>query len=292
MSDNFQSGEAVQKKVLVAGCSDPLVMDAVAEVLPSWELQCARDNQEALEMVEQSAFELVITDEKSTGKDDVELLRKIRRVRPHTRLIIITDESTPVDVIAAIRERAFSYFTRPFSKSAFEQMLRLATECPAWDEGIEMLSGTDAWIRLSVRSDLGTANRVMQFIHEVVDLPEEEADQVGTAFRELLMNAVEHGGKFDPDRRVEIGYLRAKHMVAARIKDPGEGFSLQNSLETAMNNPPDDPLRHLRHREEQGKRPGGYGVLVAKNLVDEVFYTEKGNEVLLIKYIRDDGAKA
>ena len=50
-------------------------------------------------------------------------------------------------------------------------------------------------------------------------------------------------------------------------------------------NPPDDPLRHVKHREAQGMRPGGYGVLLAKNLVDEVFYTEKGNEVLLIKYV-------
>jgi hypothetical protein len=60
------------------------------------------------------------------------------------------------DVIAAIRgARAFSYFTRPFSQRALEEMLHLATECPAWDEGIEMLSGTDSWIRLSVRCDIG-----------------------------------------------------------------------------------------------------------------------------------------
>jgi anti-sigma regulatory factor (Ser/Thr protein kinase) len=79
--------------------------------------------------------------------------------------------------------------------------------------------------------------------------------------------------------------------VACRIKDPGDGFSLQENMDAAANNPPDDPLRHVKHREAQGMRPGGYGVLLAKNLVDEVFYTEKGNEVLLIKYIDGDGAK-
>jgi anti-sigma regulatory factor (Ser/Thr protein kinase)/ActR/RegA family two-component response regulator len=291
MADSTQSDEL--KKLLLVACSDPLIMKAVADVLSTWKMECARDNKEAFELVEKEAFELVITDDKSAGREDVELLRKIRLVRPHTRLIIITDESTPADVVAAIRGRAFSYFTRPFSQSALEEMLQLATECPTWDEGIEMVSGTDSWLRLSVRCDIGAANRVLQFIHEALDLPEPEADKVGTAFREMLLNAMEHGGKFDPTRRVEFGYLRAQHMVACRIKDPGEGFSLLENEDTAANNPPDDPLRHLRHREKSGVRPGGYGVLLAKNMVDEMFYTEKGNEVLLIKYINGDkGAEA
>ncbi|HXQ35525.1 MAG TPA: hypothetical protein VN843_16020, partial [Anaerolineales bacterium] len=72
-----------------------------------------------------------------------------------------------------------------------------------------------------------------------------------------------------------------------RIKDPGEGFSFKENLDTAANNPPGDPTRHMKHREAQGMRPGGYGILLAKNLVDELFYVEKGNEVLLIKYIND-----
>jgi len=38
-------------------------------------------------------------------------------------------------------------------------------------------------------------------------------------------------------------------------------------------------------REAQGMRPGGFGVLLAKQLVDELIYSEDGNEVLLIKYL-------
>jgi anti-sigma regulatory factor (Ser/Thr protein kinase) len=34
-----------------------------------------------------------------------------------------------------------------------------------------------------------------------------------------------------------------------------------------------------------GLRPGGFGILVAKQLVDEMFYNEYGNEVLLIKHL-------
>ena len=275
----------LQNTVLVVGCSDSPVTSVVSTVLSSWKLERARDNDEALALVEKSAFDLVIADQATSGQEDLELLRKVRLVRPHTRLIIVADRSTPADVIAAIRAGAFSYFTRPLSTQAMEEVLQLALESPAWDEAIEMLSGTDAWIRLSVRCDVSAANRLQQFVRAFLNLPEVDEDKVAIASREMLLNAMEHGGKFDPQRRIEIAYLRARLVVLIRIKDPGEGFSLEKNLDTAANNPQDDPLRHQKHREAQGIRPGGYGILLAKNLVDELFYGEKGNDVLLIKYL-------
>jgi anti-sigma regulatory factor (Ser/Thr protein kinase) len=70
-----------------------------------------------------------------------------------------------------------------------------------------------------------------------------------------------------------------------RIKDPGEGFSLEEIRHAAVNNPSYDPIRHALLREAQGLRPGGYGLLLTKHFVDELVYNEKGNEVLLVKYI-------
>ena len=278
----------LQKTVLVVACSDSPATSVVTTVLHSWKLECARDNEEALALVEKYAFDLVITDTASSGSEDVELLRRVRQVRPDARVIIMADRSTPADVIAAIRARAFSYFTKPIYPHALEEVLQLAMDSPACDEAIEMLSGTDAWIRLSVRCDVSTANRLQQFVREFLDLPEVDEDKVATASREMLLNAMEHGGKFDPERRIEIAYLRARYVVLIRIKDPGEGFSFQENPDSAANNPPDDPMLHLKHREEQGIRAGGYGILLARNLVDELFYGEKGNDVLLIKYINDE----
>src|SRR3984885_14059003 len=276
------------KTVLVVGRSGLPVTSAGSGVLSWWKVEYARDNEEALALVEKSAFELVITDQGSSGREYAEMVRKVRLVTPHTRLILVTDRSTPADVIAAIRGGAFSYFTKPLSKEALEDVLQLAMDNPAWETAIEMLSGTDAWIRLSVRCDVSTAHRLQQFVHEFLDLPEEDEDKVAVASREMLLNAMEHGGKFDPKRRIEISYLRARRVVLIRIKDPGEGFSFKENLDTAANNPQDDPLRHQKHREAQGIRPGGFGILLAKNLVDELFYGEKGNDVLLIKYINDE----
>jgi anti-sigma regulatory factor (Ser/Thr protein kinase) len=84
---------------------------------------------------------------------------------------------------------------------------------------------------------------------------------------------------------VEISYIRASRAVALRIKDPGQGFSLEELQHAAINSPAGDPLSHFAVREEQGLRPGGFGLLLAKKQVDDLIYNEKGNEVLLIKYI-------
>ena len=117
-------------------------------------------------------------------------------------------------------------------------------------------------------------------------MPADEREAVGSAFRELLMNAIEHGGHLDPEQYVEISYIRAKHAVLCRIKDPGPGFSQQELPHSALSNPPGDPLFHTKQREALGLRPGGFGLLLAQKLVDEVTYNQQGNEALLIKYLR------
>src|SRR3984957_13906126 len=200
-------------------------------------------------------------------------------------MIILTKQSTPADVVAAMRERAFSYFPAPYSLEDFTNMLQLATRGPVWAAGSEILAATQEWIRLLARCDMRTANRLLQFIHEIADLPEQERTAVGTAFREVLMNAIEHGAHFDSSQHVEIAYLRTKYAVACRVKDPGQGFSLDELRHAAIANPPDAPLFHLEERNKQGLRPGGFGILLAKHIVDELIYGESGNDVILIKYL-------
>jgi anti-sigma regulatory factor (Ser/Thr protein kinase)/CheY-like chemotaxis protein len=251
----------------------------------TWAIQHATDNAQALDLAQRKAFDLILTSEKTSGREDIELLRKIRRIRPHTRLIILTDESTPGDVITSMRERAFSYFSRPFSSEALTAMIHHAIEDPCWDDGIDVVSATPEWIRIRARCDLKTADRVLQFFDEIAELPDPERTAVGTAFREMLTNAIEHGGRLDPNQQVEISYVRARHMVTCRISDPGEGFTLDEIPHAAIANPLDDPIRHVEYRDAHGMRPGGFGVLLAQQLVDQLVYNEQGNEVLLIKYL-------
>jgi len=274
------------KSALLIG-NDPEVKSALSLMLTpeGWTLDQSPNQQEALVLAKKHPFDLIVTGRATSGKDDVDFLRRIRRVRPHTKVIILTDESTPEDVIASMREHAFGYLSKGFSEEALAETVRQVLDTPAWDDGIEIMSATPHLITLAVRCRMVTADRLMQFMGEVADLPEEELRDAGMAFREMLLNAMEHGGHFDPEKYVEICYVRARHMVMARIKDPGDGFTLEEVRHAAIGNPPDDPMAHVIRRNQEGMRPGGYGVMLAKNLVDELIYGEKGNEVLLVKYL-------
>ena len=278
---------AAHLKLALVVDADPEVTGALSTVLKSdeWEIVPAADNQAILKRTETRFFDLIITGAKTTGREDVDLLRKVRRIRPHVRFIILTDQSTPADVITAMREGAFSYFSKPFSASTLAEIVRIATLEPPWDDGIELVSATPEWISVIARCDQKTADRLVQFFDEMTDLPNPEKEDVSVAFREMLLNAIEHGGNFDPSQYVEVAYVRTRKMVLCRIKDPGRGFSLEEIHHAAINSPAYDPIRHVLFREAQGMRPGGYGVLMTRHLVDELVYSEKGNEVLLVKYL-------
>jgi anti-sigma regulatory factor (Ser/Thr protein kinase) len=273
---------------------DALVVDADADLRgllvkilkPGiWAIHHVPTNQAALRAAKGKAFELIITSEKTSGREDVELLRKIRIGRPHTRLIILAKESTPADVLASMREHAFSFFSPPYSLEQLGNMIRMATEVPCWDDGIDLLSSTPEWIKLRLRCRVRTADRLLQFMKEISDLPDAEREEVGMAFREILLNAMEHGGGFDPETYVEVEYVRARRMVSCRISDPGPGFTLDEISHAAVANPDNDPVRHAAVRDQLGLRPGGFGILLAQQLVDQVIYGQDGNEVLLIKYL-------
>jgi anti-sigma regulatory factor (Ser/Thr protein kinase)/ActR/RegA family two-component response regulator len=269
---------------------DPEIEALLHRVLDphSWAIQHVIDNAAALVFTQKKRFDLILTSQRTSGQEDIELLRKIRRVRPHTRLIILTDDSTPANVIESMRERAFSYFSKPFSIDTLATMIGMAVDGPCWDDGIEIISATPEWIRLLVRCDLKSAERVLQFLDEFAELPDPEKHDVGVASREMLLNAIEHGGQLDPTQRVELGYVRTRHMVTCRITDPGPGFTLDEIPHAAVANPLDDPLRHFTYREAQGMRPGGLGVMLTQKLVDELIYSQDGNDVILVKYLGTD----
>jgi anti-sigma regulatory factor (Ser/Thr protein kinase) len=53
----------------------------------------------------------------------------------------------------------------------------------------------------------------------------------------------------------------------------------------AISNPENSPIRHVEVRAEAGQRPGGFGILMTRNLVDELIYNQRGNGVLFVKYL-------
>jgi PAS domain S-box-containing protein len=150
---------------------------------------------------------------------------------------------------------------------------------------IEVTSAEPHWVELLVPCTREAANEIGAVVERLGgDLPEDVVDSVSSAFKELLLNAVEWGGQLNPNHTVRIACLRTNRMLMYRIADPGPGFKIENLPHSALSYP-DQPFEHMRVREEQGLRPGGFGLLMVRAKVDELVYNEKHNEVVFIKYL-------
>jgi anti-sigma regulatory factor (Ser/Thr protein kinase) len=126
----------------------------------------------------------------------------------------------------------------------------------------------------------------MSFANELsAQLPDGTRHEMMQAFREILLNAMEHGAAFNPEQVVEVSAIRTGRSMVFYVRDPGAGFRRESLTHAAFANPADDPAAHILRREAEGMRPGGYGLLLAGGIVDELIYSEIGNEVLLIKYV-------
>jgi anti-sigma regulatory factor (Ser/Thr protein kinase) len=64
------------------------------------------------------------------------------------------------------------------------------------------------------------------------------------------------------------------------IEDQGRGFK-----PATVPNPIVDPEGVAEGRRTAGKRPGGYGIAMARAAMDDIFYNSAGNTVVLTKLL-------
>ena len=151
---------------------------------------------------------------------------------------------------------------------------------------ITVKSAQPSWICLRIEPDFAVKDRIIEFFYEQLeDLAPDLRNDLCMALDELLGNAFEHGSASEPRSGVELSYIRTSRMLLWQIKDAGPGFSLDALPHAALNNPPEDPLRHAEHRSLLGLRPGGFGLMLVKQIADDLIYNEQGNEVVLVKYL-------
>jgi anti-sigma regulatory factor (Ser/Thr protein kinase)/ActR/RegA family two-component response regulator len=242
---------------------------------------------EATRLLSRRAFDVVVTDPSTSATDDLALLDELRRVRPGIRTIVLAPALSSIDVIAALRQHVYACFTRPLDYEEVADMARAAIVDVNWRDGIEVTSGLPYWITLRVSCRLITADRLTRFMTEYsAGIPSSERDLLMTAFREMLLNAMEHGAGFDPEKVIEVTAAQTARAIVFHFRDPGAGFDREDLSHAAATSQPEDVLKSAVERAESGIRPGGFGMLIVRQIVDELVYNERGNEVLLIKHLK------
>lgn len=280
------------KRILVAD-DDRTTRMLVSEILRSgkYTVVTASDGAEALKRLKGGKFDLTLLDVWMPRMNGLEVLAALRKTKAKTKVIVMTSDDTPETLLGAIREQAFQYIAKPIEPQALLGLVRESLAKSDKPLPIEVVSARPEWVELVVPCSLDTAQRIEAFMaHMKSGLSEDDRRAVGQAFHELLLNAVEWGGKLDPKRKVHISYLRAKRMVLYRIKDPGPGFKFEELSHAAISHLPEEPTVHDDIRREKGIRPGGFGLVLAQANVDELLYNEKQNEVVFVKYLETSAA--
>ena len=142
------------------------------------------------------------------------------------RVIVLAPATSPDDIIAAIRAQVFACYSAPFDYVEIAGMVMQALDQPAWEDGIQIVSGLSNWFTLRVTCRLLTAERLINFMTQLrSDLPDTERDLLIAAFREMLINAMEHGAGFDARKVVEVTAAKTARAIVYHFRDPGNGFT-------------------------------------------------------------------
>ena len=273
------------KRILVAE-DDRTTRQWISEILRAekFAVTVSADGRAAWQKLRKAKFDLVVLDVWMPKMNGIDLLAAMRAKRMRPKVIVITSDDTPGTLLAAVRERAYHYLAKPIERETLltlvNETLGRKSEAPP----IEVVSARPEWVELLVPCSMEAATRLEAFMtHLEAGLSEEVRNSVAQAFHELLMNAIEWGGKLNPKRRVRISYLRAKRMLLYRIADPGPGFRHGDLDHAAINH--GGPIDHGLIREQKGLRPGGFGLVLVQAKVDELLYNEAQNEVVFVKYL-------
>jgi anti-sigma regulatory factor (Ser/Thr protein kinase) len=250
------------------------------------EIEISEGNVDALRRAREHTIAVVITDPDSTFAEDLAFSRELHAVRPAARLIVLARAATNQDVVNALRESVFACYTAPFDYEEVASMARGGLNESGQPGVIELISGLPYWLTVRVSCHLLTAERLVRFMTELQSsLPSGERDLLLTAFREMLLNAMEHGAAFDADKVIEVTAAKTERAIIYHFRDPGSGFDRKDLDHCVTSSNPEAILATTGKRLELGLRPGGFGMLIVRQIVDELVYNERGNEVLLIKHL-------
>ncbi|MBP6872286.1 MAG: sigma-54-dependent Fis family transcriptional regulator [Bacteroidales bacterium] len=190
------------KEKIMTGKISILIVDdeeSVRDSLYNWfiedgyHVECAANAKEALNLIEQKDFSIVLADLKMPGMDGLEMQRRIKTLNPEAIVIIMTAFATVDSAVRALKDGAFDYITKPFDPDDLSHLIRnaskqimLKAENDALRDKIVSLENIDDII--------GTSPAMLQVLKEVESVAQSNASVIitgesGTG-KELIARAI------------------------------------------------------------------------------------------------------
>ena len=129
-------------------------------------------------------------------------------------------------------------------------------------------------VEVSLPNELGYERIAMQCaasFAKIVGFLPERIEDLKTAVSEACLNAMEHGNKCHPDKRVVITMNYEEGVFSVTVVDEGEGIEML----------PEDP--DIEQKIDNLETPRGLGIFLIKNLVDQVEFNKMTNEGHMVR---------
>ncbi|MCE7903587.1 MAG: sigma-54-dependent Fis family transcriptional regulator [Gammaproteobacteria bacterium PRO9] len=112
---------------------DATLREALAETLrlAGYGVVTAADGTEALDLLDDAAFSAVVTDYQMRPMDGFTLLTRIRELRPHLPVLLITAHGTIEHAVRCMLEGASDYLVKPFAAPVLVERLQKLIPAPS-----------------------------------------------------------------------------------------------------------------------------------------------------------------
>ena len=137
----------------------------------------------------------------------------------------------------------------------------------------------DGDLVLEIPTDIQSIAAAVDYVMSRCVSCQVQAKRLNLNFRvgltEALSNAMMYGNRADPSKNVEVELVMGEGQLQATVRDQGVGFDPASV--------PDPTL------PENVSRPCGRGLFLMRELLDEVWYNDQGNEVTLVLRLESGG---
>jgi len=93
-----------------------------------YQVQSAASGEEALKILQETPFEIVITDLFLPGVSGIDILKRVKEDSPFTNVILITGNASAETAVEAMKEGAFDYITKPLNFEKLKILVAKALE--------------------------------------------------------------------------------------------------------------------------------------------------------------------
>ena len=120
---------AAKPRILVVD-DEPVVRESLHAWFSTDEfpIEMADSGPEAIRKLQESSWDILLTDVKMPGMDGLELQKKAKEIDPDITVIIMTAYASVDSAMQAIKEGAYDYVTKPLDPEDLEQIINRAAE--------------------------------------------------------------------------------------------------------------------------------------------------------------------